>query len=159
MPPLLIQLRFCFLISAFSFTFGILFPYETVPSRGRQVAILSGDNRRNCALVVSGPSQGRQVAIPKIFLEVEPLCELFPAPLEVDRQLYNSCGSSGYHWVEFPSPLEVDRELYRTTSIKLILGMGSRPLPRQIGSYTKHSAVSFQGRQFPSPLEVDRYLY
>ncbi len=54
----------------------------------------------------------------------------FPAPLEVDRYLYNSCGSSGYHWVEFPAPLEVDSELYRTTSIKLILGMGSRPLAR-----------------------------
>ena len=59
----------------------------------------------------------------------------------------------------FPAPLEVDRELY--SSLLVICTMTSfcfRPLSRQIGSYTKleRKGLRFRKQGFPSPLEVDR---
>ena len=54
----------------------------------------------------------------------------FPASREVDRELYYLVTIVGIALWSFPAPPEVDSELYRTTSIKLILGMGSRPLAR-----------------------------
>ena len=59
----------------------------------------------------------------------------------------------------FPAPLEVDRELY--SSLLVICTMTSfcfRPLSRQIGIYTKleRKGLRFRKQGFPSPLEVDR---
>ena len=37
----------------------------------------------------------------------------FPAPLEVDRELYIYLSSNAAYDLEFPTPPEVDRELYK----------------------------------------------
>ena len=61
----------------------------------------------------------------------------FPAPREVDRELYNLDNSLWYFLKRlFPAPLEVDRELYACE--------------------TQCDDTTFS---FPVPLEVDRELY
>ena len=62
-------------------------------------------------LIVSGPSRGRQVAIKWIGL-INGNCYSFPAPSEVDRQLYDFYVGLEVKTVQFPAPREVDRQLY-----------------------------------------------
>ena len=64
------------------------------------------------------------------------------------------------NWIEFPAPLEVDRELYPKLSELLKLHSERfRPLSRQIGSYTYSIYGYCRFIMFPAPLKVDRQLY
>ena len=64
--------------------------------------------------------------------------------------------------IRFPAPREVDRQLYllKISSRKLIV-LCFRPLSRQIGSYTTTGFPSHCGTLivFPAPREVDRWLH
>ena len=65
--------------------------FVSIPSRGRQGAILSkrSQNETIHSNLVSVPSRGRQGAIPSAGWAVNTEYEhQFPAPLEVDRELY-----------------------------------------------------------------------
>ena len=73
-----------------------------------------------------------------------------------------SASSVASPYKAFPAPFEVDKELYERVSEDMdkILD-GFRPLARQIGSYTfsaltKDKVLSIT---FPAPREVDRQLY
>ena len=62
--------------------------------------------------------------------------------------------------ISFPAPPEVDRELYRTTLQEVSNAFSFRPLSREIGGYTNDRLnKNFERYLFPAPLEVDRYLY
>ena len=63
--------------------------------------------------------------------------EVFPAPPEVDRELYVVLVGRLTRDAEFPAPSEVDRELHLIDEL----------YPEGIEE------------TFPAPLEVDRYLY
>ena len=63
---------------------------------------------------------------------------MFPAPLEVDREIYDTFRILSTKVSSFPAPLEVDRDLY--TRIPVFHQM-------------------FSALKFPAPLEVDRELY
>ena len=140
MPPLLIQLRFCFLMSAFSFTFGILYPYETVPSRGRQIGSYTVDILRCMSLIL---------------FSFRPLARLI--------------GRYTVRFVQGKSALFCFRPLSRLigsyTDLKYsngYLGSRFRPLARLIGRYTLLSHDIEQGvgsSPFTSPIEVDRQIY
>ena len=60
----------------------------------------------------------------------------FPAPREVDRELYISFLKKHSKFAGFPAPREVDRVLY---TVSLVGRLAREPLP--------------------APREVDRYLY
>ena len=113
----------------------------------------------------------------------------FPAPLEVNKQLYKKPASKIVPFQprndKFPAPLEVDRQLYTLQRQLRICKMRCfRPLSRQMGIYTqsfgnsqckrqlvsgpsrgrqvtipKTTTSKFAGIQFPAPREVDRQLY
>ena len=114
---------------------------------------------RRC--LVSVPYRGRQVAISSILFKNVSSGKAFPAPREVDRQLYvtfHHFDRDSGTWM-FPAPREVDRQLYilivqHIQSRKLLC---FRPLARQIGSYTANGEREADFiRLFPAPLEVDR---
>ena len=70
-------------------------------------------------------------------LVIAPTLEMFPAPFEVDRQLYGNMKLEyGSKSQAFPAPREVDRQLYVRDGQEIQIG-----------------------EQFPAPREVDRYLY
>lgn len=63
---------------------------------------------------------------------------------------------------EFPAPTEVDRELYTGNDFKSArLRYSFRPLSKEIGSYTIEAGCQNKSKAigFPAPLEVDRELY
>ena len=84
----------------------------------------------------------------------------FPAPREVDREIYPLEQVALLIAQEFPAPLEVDREIYKRFSHLKIRTMSSfRPLSRFIGNYTDFVPVKAFIREFPAPFEVDREIY
>ena len=61
---------------------------------------------------------------------------MFPAPLEVDRCLYNVLVYCGNTVMKFPSPFEVDRYLYDgNADFEYFPSMF--PAPREVGIYTE----------------------
>ena len=112
------------------------------PSRGRQVSIQEVEFKESLvSSLVSGPSRDRQVAIQKVLQKVIAQDQFsFPAPLEVDRQLYVvDLPVAELVIPPFPAPLEVDRYLYIQKSLKTQMSflLSFRPLARQIGIYTQ----------------------
>ena len=87
----------------------------SVPYRGEQVVLpeIKNEFKRTQRSRVSGPSRGGQVLI-QISKHLRRLSSLFPAPLEVDRFLYQSLNYIRAFWSDlFPSPREVDRLSYQ----------------------------------------------
>lgn len=64
----------------------------------------------------------------------------FPAPREVDRELYKGEEKLEQARTKFPAPPEVNRFLYLNLQLSRLMmrGKGFRPLARWIGSYTKY---------------------
>ena len=92
------------------------------------------------------------------------LLDKFPAPLEVDRQLYKFHNEfSSTSCPAFPASLEVDRQLNRASNGKWVpkipgLFPATFEVDRQLYGGIGYGVFISAGA-FPAPLEVDRQLY
>ena len=85
----------------------------------------------------------------------------FPAPLEVDRELYTTTKTAKFAGIQFPAPREVDRELYNAHKKERessFLFSPPREVDRDLYEFLKDLSGSTP-EEFPAPLEVDRELY
>ena len=86
----------------------------------REIRIYTQNNElslNQTNMIVSGPSQGRQVTIQHGLVNYYIGDSVFPAPFEVDRDLYTRIPvfHQMFSALKFPAPLEVDRQLYKTS--------------------------------------------
>ena len=82
----------------------------------------------------------------------------FPAPREVDRELYISFLKKHSKFAGFPAPREVDRVLY-TVSLVGRLAREPLPAPREVNRFytlAEDKLMEEMSVPFPAPLEADR---
>ena len=112
----------------------------------REIRIYTQNNElslNQTNMIVSGPSQGRQVTIQHGLVNYYIGDSVFPAPLKVDRDLYLRYTQDHKAVAQVSVPSRGRQVAIRSASRLTSQPMNSfRPLARQIGSYTCYDSNS-----------------
>ena len=92
------------------------------------------------------------------------LCDELPYDIDLVTGILKegrSIGGAYKYAYEFPAPLEVDRFLYDKFESYDLEFVSLFPAPREVdrGLYSFRECIEDYDRLFPAPLEADRYIY